>query len=93
MCLCVFVCVCLCGAGDLEDVLCTISWPLFCYLCGLRSPFGRQYPSPTCVLFTALTLTFIAVLALALVLMIALPETVLELARVLCMEGLTVVEG
>ncbi len=69
-----------------------MSWPLFCYLCGVRSPLGRNFPSPRVVLLLALFLTFTAVSALALVVMIAVPETVLELARVLCMESLSVVE-
>lgn len=55
-------------------------------------PVGRSYPSASAALYTSLLLTFALVLALALVALIAIPETVLELARIACMESLSLVD-
>jgi hypothetical protein len=83
------VCVCaLCTAGDLEDLLCSIAWPLFCFVCGASTPLGSGCPSPKATLRLALLFTFVVLLALSVVTVVALPETLLELARVACMDSL-----
>ena len=79
-------------AGDLEDVVCSVAWPLFCFLCGFPSPLSLRHPSSSVVLAASLAVTFVCVLALVFVVVIGLPETLLELARVVSMAGLTVLE-
>jgi hypothetical protein len=82
----VFHCSC---TGDLEDVLCSIAWPMFCFLCGVQSPCGRDSLSPRVVLFLASACTLFVLLAGALLVVVALPETVCELIRVTCLESIT----
>jgi hypothetical protein len=67
---------------------------MMCALCSIRSPIRRLTASipDSAIMYTSLTATAMAVLALSLLLIIALPEVVSETLRVGCMDGMSAVE-
>lgn len=73
-------------AGDLEDVICAVLWPLFCAICRLPLlGIGPLKAIPdSAVMWSSLSLTLAFACVLCYGVLIVFPESLAELLRVAC---------
>ncbi len=74
------------STGDLEDVICSFMWPLFCSIC--RAPCvstgALKRLADSSLLALALSLTYAAAAAVSFSVVIVLPEAFAEILALLC---------